>query len=193
MGKTLFFTGKGDRGDTARLGGAGRLPKNAALIDTIGAIDEATCAIGLARAQVQDPILQTALPEVQRRIYRLMSHLSATPETRATYTGLVDTDVSWLENLIAELEEHLPELTGFVLPGDSPTGAACHVARATIRRAERRLVAFNDLEPGIGPANLAFMNRLSSLMFVAALREDGLAERPLTLARSQATIPVKSP
>lgn len=183
MNKTVFYTGKGDRGDTARLGGQGRLAKSDALIDTIGAMDEATCAIGVARAQVQEPLLQQTLPDVQRRLYRLMSHLSATPDMRETYIGLTEADVTWLEALIAQLETHLPPLKDFVVPGDSAPGAACHLARATIRRAERRLVAFAELEPGIQSPNLAFVNRLSSLMFVAALREDNLAGKSPTLAR----------
>ena len=78
----------------------------------------------------------------------------------------------------------MPPLREFVVPGDSLAGAALHMARATVRRAERRLVEFTELEPGIGAPNLAFVNRLSSLLFVAALREDQLAGQALTLARS---------
>lgn len=184
MNQTGFYTGKGDRGDTARLGGEGRLPKSDALLDTIGAMDEATCAIGVARAQAQLPALQAILPEAQRRLYRLMSHLSATPALRATYSGVTEADVAWLEGQIAQLETDLPPLREFVVPGDSLAGAALHMARATVRRAERRLVEFMELEPGIGAPNLAFVNRLSSLLFVAALREDQLAGQALTLARS---------
>ncbi len=184
MTGTVFYTGKGDRGDTSRLRGQGRLSKADMLIDTIGAVDEATSAIGVARVQVQTPHLQRILPEAQRRIYRLMSHLSATPEARPDYPGLTEKDVDWLEDQIAQLEGTLPDLNGFVLPGDSPAGAACHMARAIIRRAERRLVAFAEHEPNIGEVNLAFINRLSSLMFVAALKEDTLSGAEPTLARS---------
>jgi len=183
MNKTTFYTGKGDRGDTARLGSKERLPKSDVLLDTIGALDETTCALGMARALACDPILREALPAVQRRLYRLMSHLSATAELRATYTGLTAEDVRWLEGLIAQLETDLPPLKDIVLPGDSHAGAACHLARTVIRRAERRLVALAELEPTIGAPNLAFINRLSSLLFVAALREDQLAGQTPTLAR----------
>jgi cob(I)alamin adenosyltransferase len=183
--KTLFYTGKGDEGDTARLGGEARLSKDSALIDTIGILDEATCAIGMARAQVQDPLLKESLPEVQRRLYRLMSHLSATPEQRERYAGLHDEDVVWLESLIEALEANIPQLKEFVLPGDSPAGAACHMARSVVRRAERRLVAFAGVETGVKAPNLAFINRLSSLMFVAALREDTCAKQRLTTTRAE--------
>ena len=184
MNKTLFYTGKGDRGDTARLGGKDRLSKSESLLDTIGTLDEATSAIGVARSLAQDTLLQDVLPEVQRRLSYLMAHLSAVPELRERYVGLSGADVIWLEELIARLESDIPPLDGFVLPGESPAGAACHLARAIVRRAERRLVACAEQEPGIGAANLAFVNRLSSLLFVAALREDGLAGRVVTSTRA---------
>lgn len=183
MSETHFYTGKGDRGDTARLGGTGRLAKSDALLETVGVLDEATCAIGLARAQARDAGLQVALPETQRHLYRLMSHISATPETRERYPGVTEAEVAWLEAQIAALETDLPPLRDFVLPGESAAGAACHLARAVARRAERRLVAFAELESGVLPPNLAYANRLSSLMFVAALREDQLAGREPRLAR----------
>ncbi len=175
MAKTKFYTGKGDRGDTGRLGGEGRLPKSDRLIDTIGTLDEVSAALGLARSQVRDTRVVAALIETQRRLYRLMSHLSATPELRERYVGLAEEDVAWLEELIAWLEGQVPQLQGFVLPGDSPAGASCHVARTIVRRAERRLVALTEEEPSIRAPNLAFVNRLSSFLFVAALREDELA------------------
>jgi cob(I)alamin adenosyltransferase len=181
--ETTFYTGKGDRGDTARLGGAGRVVKSDPLLETVGAFDEATSAIGLARAMAQSEALREALPALQRRLYRMMSHLSATPEARQRYSGLTEEDLAWLEGLIERLETGLPPLEGFVLPGDSPGGAAFHLARTVARRAERRLVALAEAEPGVGPANLAFANRLSSLLFVAALVEDQLGGGALSLAR----------
>ncbi|MBN1488035.1 MAG: cob(I)yrinic acid a,c-diamide adenosyltransferase [Anaerolineae bacterium] len=184
--KTKFYTGKGDRGDTARLGDTERLPKSSLLIDVIGTLDEATCALGMARAHSQSTLMQGEFPEIQRRLYRLMSHISATPATRETYAGLTETDVEWLENFIAHLEGEVPQIQGFVLPGDSIAGAACHMARGIVRRAERRLITFSETEPGIGAPNLAFVNRLSSLLFVAALLEDSLVKELPTMAKNQA-------
>lgn len=183
MAETSFYTGKGDGGDTARLGGVGRLSKSDALLATVGVLDEATCAIGLARAHVQDTAVQAVLPEVQRHLYRLMSHISATPELRERYPGVTAAEVGWLEAQIAVWETDLPPLRDFVLPGESPAGAACHVARTVVRRAERYLVAFSESEPGVLPDNLAYVNRLSSLLFVAALREDQRVGRAPRLAR----------
>lgn len=172
MTKSGFYTATGDRGDTGRLGGKRRLSKGDVLLDVIGAVDEATSAIGMARALAEDPAIKAALFTVQEHIVRLMAHLSAVPDARARYPGLSEDEVAWLELLIAQLEEDLPPLTAFVYPGDSVSGAALHVARTAVRRAERRIVAFVEVEPGIGGANLAYVNRLSSLLFVMALRED---------------------
>lgn len=180
-----FYTGKGDRGDTGRLLGTDRVAKNSALIETIGTMDEATAAIGMARALSGSASLKEALTTVQRHLYRLMSHLSAVPEAREHYVGLTDLDVTWLQELIASLEAEIPPLTDFVLPGETPASAAAHVARTVVRRAERRLVAVTQEESNIGNANLAYVNRLSSLMFVAALYEDEHSGTQPRLAKAQ--------
>ncbi|MGC9398738.1 MAG: cob(I)yrinic acid a,c-diamide adenosyltransferase [Anaerolineae bacterium] len=184
MKDTLFYTGTGDTGTTTRLQGRKRLSKADALLEALGTLDEATSTLGVARAQALSPPVQRTLLESQRRLYRLMSHLSAVPEARANYPGLTGEDVMWLEQEIAQLEARLPPLEGFVLPGDSPTGAACHLARATVRRAERRVVVLTDREANIGPDNLAFLNRLSSYLFAAALYEDLQAGHTPTAARA---------
>ena len=172
MAKSGFYTAAGDRGDTTRLGGKGRLSKSAALLEVVGAVDAATSAIGMARALVEEGMHKVALLTVQQHLSRLMAHLSATPDARARYPGLSANEVAWVERLIVQLEAGLPPLAAFVYPGDSVAGAALHVARTAVRRAERRIVAFAEVEPGIGAANLAYINRLSSLLFVAALRAD---------------------
>jgi len=183
MDESGFYTGKGDRGTTTRLGESRRVGKDSALIEVVGALDEATAAIGVARAHAQSPMLQEELITVQRHLYRLLSHLSATPEKRSTYPSLSGEDVAWLEALIAGIERQLPPLKDFVLPGDSVSSAAFHMARTIVRRAERRLVAFFRLEPGLGEDSLAYVNRLSSLMFVAALSEDYEDGHAPTLSR----------
>jgi len=172
MSKSAFYTAKGDHGDTGRLAGTERIAKSSALIEAIGTLDEATSAIGMARALSQSDLLRAALATVQRHVSGIMSHLSAVPEARDQYAGVTNEDLTWLQDLIADIEKHLPPLKGFVLPGDSQAGAALHVARTIVRRAERRLVALANGEPRLGKANLAYLNRLSSLMFVAALYEN---------------------
>ena len=172
MTHSKFYSATGDHGDTARLGGDVRLSKSSPLMEAVGVVDEATSAIGMARALAQEPAIKEALSMVQVHLSRLMAHLSAMPDARKRYPGLREDDVAWLEARVAQFEAGLPPLRAFVLPGDSLPGAALHVARTAVRRAERRVVACAEAEPGIGAANLAYLNRLSSLLFVMALRED---------------------
>ena len=168
----MLYTGKGDHGDTTRLGGKQRILKSTALIEAVGTGDEASSAIGMARALVQDPERKAVLLKVQDHLWQLMSHLSATPDVRERYLGVSGDEVAWLEQVITQMEAALPPLTGFVRPGETVAGAALHVARTAVRRMERRIVAFAEVEPSIGASNLAYVNRLSSLMFAMALRED---------------------
>ena len=167
-----FYTAKGDHGDTARLGGDARLSKSSLLVEAVGAVDEAMSAIGMARALVKEATLQATLRTVQEHFVRLMAHLAATPDARGRYPGLAADDLAWLEARIADFEAELPPLRAFVLPGDSLPGAALHVARTAVRRAERRVVALAEAEPGIDALSLAYLNRLSSLLFIAALCVD---------------------
>ena len=183
MHESGFYTGEGDRGDTVRLEGAERIAKSSALIEAVGTLDEATSVIGMARAQARAQLLKEILPAVQRHIYRLLSHLSAISEARGHFPGLTLEDVAWLEARIADLETRLPPLENFVLPGDSVSSATFHVARTVVRRAERRVAALAESDPSFGNPNLAYLNRLSSLLFVAALVEDLDEGSPPTLAK----------
>ncbi|MEA3308354.1 MAG: cob(I)yrinic acid a,c-diamide adenosyltransferase [Chloroflexota bacterium] len=170
MSHVKFYTGRGDSGTTERLGGRQRLSKSAALFEALGALDEANAALGWVRSRLEDAELQATLLSTQQRLSRLMAHLAATPELRARYGGLTDADVKWLEAKIAALTATLQAPQEFVMPGATSTEATAQLARAIIRRAERHLVALAELEPRVGAANLAFLNRLSSLLFVVALR-----------------------
>jgi len=172
MTHSRFYTAKGDHGDTARLGGDARISKSSLLLEAVGTVDEATSAIGMARALVEDAALKATLRTVQEHFVQLMAHLSATPDTRERYPGPGADALAWLEARIAGLEAELPPLRAFVLPGDSLPGAALHVARTAIRRAERCVVALAEAEPGVETVSLAYLNRLSSLLFVAALCVD---------------------
>jgi len=174
MTHSRFYTAKGDHGDTARLSGDARLSKSSPLLEAVGAVDEATSAIGMARALVEDTVLKGTLCTVQEHFVCLMAHLSATPEARGRYPGPGADDLAWLEAHIAALEAGLPPLRAFVLPGDSLPGAALHVARTAVRRAERHVVALSEAEPGIDVLSLAYLNRLSSLLFIAALQVDAV-------------------
>lgn len=175
MPESIYYTGRGDTGTTARLAESTRLPKDSPLLEALGAVDEATCAIGMAQVVVHAERLRESLLTIQQHLSRLMAHLSAPPALRTRYPSLENGALDWLECLIIELTQDLPSRREFAVPGISLAGAACHLARAIVRRAERRLVTLMRVEPDIGPVNLAYLNRLSSYLFVAALREDRLA------------------
>ncbi len=166
-----FHTGRGDDGTTTRLGGGGRLPKDAPVMEAVGAVDELMGALGLVRVHLEDGAAREVVRQVQGHLQRLMAHLSATEAARRVHVGLGAEEVAWLESVIEGWEAALPPVRGFVLPGASLAEAACHLARAVARRAERRVVALAASEAGVNPPNLAYLNRLSSLLFVLALRE----------------------
>ncbi len=172
--KSPFYTAAGDDGTTGLLG-EGRVPKDDPRMEAVGALDEATAALGLARAHARAPRTRTLILEVQRHLYRLMAEVAATPENQARFRGITSEQVTWLEGQIAALEEEVPPPKAFIVPGDSPGGAFLDLARAVVRRAERRVAALWRNRALENPALLAYLNRLSSLCFVLELLENQTA------------------
>ncbi len=165
-----YFTRRGDDGSTGVLG-EGRLAKFDVRVEACGAVDEASAAIGLARALAATPETDATLLEAQRDLYRLMAELAATPENAERFRTIDASRVSWLETRIEGLAAKTEAPEGFVVPGDSLAGAALALARTIIRRAERQAARLAD-ERGLGnPHLLAYLNRLSSLCFVLELWE----------------------
>jgi len=168
--KAKVTTKTGDTGFTGLLGST-RVPKEDSRIEALGAIDEATSALGLARAWIEDPRTAEIVLRVQRDLYILMAEL-ATPAANQHAIGLQITaeQVAWLETtqsgLLAELE--LP--SAFIIPGESQAGAALDLARSVVRRAERRVAQL--LHQGLiaSGESLRYLNRLSDLLFVLARR-----------------------
>lgn len=176
-----FYTGKGDDGTTGLLG-KGRVPKNDARIEAIGTLDESSAALGLARAAVQDARCAPLLLAAQRDLYRLMAEVAATPENAAQF-HFEPERVRWLEQTIDELGRSVEMPGEFIVPGDSAGGAALSLARAVVRRAERRLVELFDAEQTVNAALQQYLNRLSSLLFVLELIENQAAGRTTTRAK----------
>ena len=147
--------------------------KSHARIEAIGEVDEANCALGLARLHTQaDAVLDAMLARAQHDLFDLGADL-ACPEREAPLTfvplRIVESQVERLEREIDALNDAIAPLTSFVLPGGSPASAFLHVARAGVRRAERRAIFLANQagEHVSGPA-LRYLNRLSDLLFVAA-------------------------
>ncbi len=177
-----FYTGTGDDGNTGLLG-EGRVRKTHPRIEALGALDESTATLGWARAQAQDPRTMHILLEAQRDLYRLMAEVAATPENAPRFRSIDSNRVVWVEDQINNLAATIPMPSGFILPGDSAAGAALSMARAVIRRAERRMVELLDTDEVSNPELIRYLNRLSSLCFVLELVENTAAGKKTTLAK----------
>jgi len=175
-------TGTGDTGYTGLLGEQ-RVPKYDPRPDTFGTVDEATSALGLARASSSDPQVKEIIYTIQQELYLLMGELATPPEHYAKM-GLRMTveHVQRLEGLEERLKAEVEIPNKFIIPGDTPTGAALDLARTIIRRAERMVVKL--LHGGIieNGEVVRYLNRLSDLIFVLARYvevKSSLAERPV--------------
>lgn len=173
-----IYTKTGDRGETGLFGGP-RVRKNDPRVSAYGEVDELNAALGLVRAGVEDPELEAHLARIQEELFRVGAEL-ATPQgakARSAVPSVEERAISRLETAIDAWEEELPRLTRFVLPGGTRTAAALHLARCTCRRAERQVVAL-AAEAEVAPAVLAYLNRLSDFLFVAARLANHRAGRP---------------
>lgn len=161
-----IYTRTGDGGATTLFDGT-RIAKSDPRVDAYGEVDEANAVIGLAIAQATDADIRDLLVLVQRDLFALGSRLADPAERiadRVTKIALGPEDVTRLEGWIDKYEAELTPLRRFILPGGTPAAASLHVARTVCRRAERRMVALAVLEVEF----LAYMNRLSDLLFVLA-------------------------
>jgi cob(I)alamin adenosyltransferase len=178
-----FFTGKGDDGYTGLLG-EGRVPKYHPRPQAVGAIDEATAALGVARSAARAPQTDPLLLDVQRDLYKIMAEVSALPENASRFRTIDSARVAWLEEQTESIGSAVTMPNEFIVPGDSPAGAAMAVARTVVRRAERHLAEL--LHNGLieNSELLRYLNRLSSLCFVLELLENEAAGKGhSTLAR----------
>jgi cob(I)alamin adenosyltransferase len=169
-----YFTGRGDDGTTGRLG-QGRVPKFDLQIEACGSVDEASAALGLARALATTPQTAQILLDCQRDLYQLMAELAATAETAERFRKIGAAHVVALEAHVASLAAEAPLPEGFIVPGDSPAGGALAVARTTVRRAERQVARLAHERGLSSPHLLAYLNRLSSLCYVLELLENRAA------------------
>jgi len=178
-----FYTAKGDDGTTGLLG-EGRVPKYHVRMEAVGALDEASAALGLARAQCSAPQTSPILLEAQRDLYKLMAEVAATLENAKRFHFINEARVNWLEKQTDELSTVVEMPKEFILPGDTLGGAALSMARAIVRRAERCVVNLFDDEVVINPDLQRYLNRLSSLCFVLELLENQNAGKKTSLAKS---------
>lgn len=175
MGNRLskIYTRTGDSGTTG-LGDGSRVSKTHPRIEACGAVDEANSAIGvlLTHANIREAV-RACLVRVQHELFDLGAELSV-----PGYRAIGAEHVTALEQTLDELNEPLPPLKEFILPGGPPATAACHLARAITRRAERRVWEAAQHE-SLAPECAQYLNRLSDLLFVMArvlARDEGQTE-----------------
>jgi len=179
-----LYTRNGDNGRTGFLG-EGRVPKYHLRMEALGAIDEATAALGLARSLSQAEQIAQLVIEVQRDLYNLMAEVAATPENAERFRTLGTARVQWLESQADAVSAVAPIPNEFILPGDTQAGAAFSMARTIVRRAERRVAELLDVGEIENPILLQYLNRLSSLCFVLELLENQAAGKETKRAREK--------
>jgi len=162
-----IYTKKGDQGSTGLIGGT-RVSKGDVRIEAYGTVDELNSYIGLLSTLDIDHRYVAQLQEIQDRLFTIGSHLAADPEkSKMQLPDLTEEDVAKLEHWMDVMDDTLPALTAFILPGGHPTSAHAHVARCICRRAERMTVTLDELE-GVEALVLTYLNRLSDYLFVLA-------------------------
>lgn len=176
------LAGSGDDGTTGLLGG-GRAAKDDLRIEAYGTIDEASSALGLAKALSADPRVKEITEELQRGLYKLGAELATNPEEPGKFGAMTSKDVDDLEDRMRELEAAAPMPSEFILPGTTPASAAFDLARTVIRRAERRALSLARTEPNPNPEAARWLNRLSLLVFVLGRFEETRAGATPATAR----------
>jgi cob(I)alamin adenosyltransferase len=167
--KMKIYTKTGDKGTTSLIYGQ-RVAKNDLRVEAYGTCDETNSMIGLALSHLSmekfqgKEIIEDVYHKIQTSLFHVGAEL-ATPKGKEVKWSLSSSDVEELEKQIDDWNAVLPELTNFILPAGHPAGAAFHVARTIARRAERCAVTLGE---DVNPLVLAYLNRLSDLLFVTA-------------------------
>jgi cob(I)alamin adenosyltransferase len=166
MAINRVYTRRGDSGQTSLAGGQ-RVPKNNPRIEAYGTVDELNSFIGLARESARElPELDLILRRVQHELFNLGSILATLPaDVHPKQARITAAESDQLEREIDRMNEGLPALRSFVLPGGSRLNAELHICRTICRRAERKCVTLSETE-AIDEASLKYLNRLSDAFFV---------------------------
>ena len=160
-------TKRGDAGQTSLAGGI-RVSKSSLRVETYGTVDELNAVLGFARSHCDDPDLCDRTKAIQRELFRIGSALATPPESRKPQVVLTAETVEALTAQVHELEATEGLLSDWSLPGEHPTGAAYDMARTVCRRAERCVVRLIESGESIEPNILAYLNRLSDLLWLCS-------------------------
>ena len=164
-----IYTKTGDKGTTSLIGGT-KVSKNHLRIESYGTVDELNSFIGLCSDAITHQQSKLVLKEIQDRLFTIGSSLACDPEKEPLMKlpDLKESDISFLENEIDAMNESLPVMKNFILPGGDIAVSYLHVARCVCRRAERICVAMQENEMYIDGIVLRYLNRLSDYLFVLA-------------------------
>ena len=164
-----IYTKTGDEGKTSLIGGT-KVSKSHRRIKTYGTIDELNSFIGLSLDYLKAHDVENVLTEIQDRLFTIGSALACDPEkeTKLKIPDLHEADVSLLEKEMDRMNETLPVMKSFILPGGHVVVSTLHVSRCVCRRAERLCVRLQKKDEEIDPLVIKYLNRLSDYLFVLA-------------------------
>ena len=164
-----IYTKTGDLGQTSLIGGT-KVAKSHIRIESYGTIDELNSYIGLVSDQIEFTEIKVTLKEIQDRLFTIGSSLATDPEkdSKMKLPDLKEEDILYLEQQIDRMNEALPVMKNFILPGGHVAVSTSHIARCICRRAERLCVNLKEHEEFIDPVVIKYLNRLSDYLFVLA-------------------------
>lgn len=164
-----IYTKTGDKGTTSLIGGT-KVSKAHIRIESYGTVDELNSWIGLVKDQLSHKHSQKMLKEIQDRLFTIGSSLACDPEkeTKMEIPDLHEEDITLLEKEMDKMNEKMPPMRSFVLPGGHVAVSSLHVARCVCRRAERLSVSLAEHKMFVSPLVIKYLNRLSDYLFVLA-------------------------
>ena len=167
----MLYTGKGDGGTTTAFGcNQQRISKSSELPEALGSLDELNAFLGFAKMRCTEPRIANALRDAQEKLFIIQAEVAGADKR------IGEGAVKEIEEMVNAIEKEIPKLKGFSIAGGTELSATLDVARTLARRAERRVIAVKELGlRELAPETLAYMNRLSSLLFALARLANHLA------------------
>lgn len=164
-----IYTKTGDKGKTSLIGGT-KVPKNHLRIEAYGTVDELNSWIGFVNDQLKIKHENKILKEIQDRLFTIGSSLACDPEKepKLKIPDLGESDILLVEKEIDKMNDRLPEMRSFILPGGHPAVSSAHIARCVCRRAERLCVSLDENKMFVDPLVIKYLNRLSDYLFILA-------------------------
>lgn len=164
-----IYTKTGDLGKTSLIGGT-KVPKSHLRIESYGTVDELNSYMGLISDLIEDKEVRSLLKEIQDRLFTIGSSLACDPEKEPLMKipDLKETDIAVLEKEIDRMNEVLPPMKSFILPGGHIAVSTIHIARCVCRRTERLCVNMQEQDLFVDPLVIKYLNRLSDFLFVLA-------------------------